>query len=130
MMIAAAAAPNVAMTGKNIGNLLNTAGVSWGWFYGDFAPVSISAGVAKCISQYNAHYAPFDYYLSTSNPHHLPPASPAAIGTDTCANLMCANHNYDLTYFYQALRRRQSPCGDLPEVRGKRNGTSRRFDAA
>ena len=37
MTIAAAAAPNVAMTGKNVGDLLNTAGVSWGWFYGDFA---------------------------------------------------------------------------------------------
>jgi phospholipase C len=105
------AAPNVAMTGKNIGNLLNTARVSWAWFYGDFAPVSITAGVAKCVSQYNAHYAPFDYYLSTSNPHHLPPASPAAIGTDTCANLMCANHNYDLQYFYQAL-----DAGNLPAV--------------
>jgi phospholipase C len=105
------AAPNVAMTGKNVGNLLNAAGVSWGWFYGDFAPVSISGGIATCIGQYNPHYAPFDYYLSTSNPHHLPPTSIAAIGTDTCTNLMCANHNYDLKYFYQALS-----DGNLPAV--------------
>jgi phospholipase C len=104
-------APNVAMTGKNVGNLLNAAGVSWGWFYGDFAPASISGGVATCTGQYNPHYAPFNYYLSTSNPHHLPPTSIATIGQDTCANLMCANHNYDLTYFYQALS-----AGNLPAV--------------
>jgi hypothetical protein len=77
------AAPNVAMTGKNIRDLLNTAGVSWGWFYGDFAAVSITGGVATCVSQYNPHYAPFDYYRSTSNPHHLLPTSLAAIGSDT-----------------------------------------------
>jgi phospholipase C len=104
-------APNVAMTGKNVGNLLNSAGVSWGWFYGDFAPASTSGGVATCIAQYNPHYAPFDYYLSTSNPHHLPPASLAAVGRDTCANLLCGNHNYDLKYFFQALA-----AGNLPAV--------------
>jgi len=104
-------APNVAMTGKNIGNLLNAAGVSWGWFYGDFLPVSITGGVATCTSQYNPHYAPFDYYLSTANPHHLPPTSLSAIGKDTCANLMCANHTYDLSYFFQAISN-----GNLPAV--------------
>jgi phospholipase C len=66
------AAPDVAMTGKNVGNLLNAAGASWGWFYRDFAPASTNGVVATCIGQYNPHYAPFDYYRSTSNPHHLP----------------------------------------------------------
>jgi phospholipase C len=28
------------MTGKNIGDLLNTAGVTWGWFQGGFAPTT------------------------------------------------------------------------------------------
>ncbi len=112
---AAGATPNVVMTGKNVGDLLNTAGVSWGWFYGDFAPVSINkvGGVptANCTSIYNSHYAPFDYYQDTSNPHHIPPSSLAAIGTDTCTNQLCANHNYDLSYFYQALS-----AGNLPAV--------------
>ena len=103
--------PNIVMTGKNVGDLMNAAGVTWGWFYGDFAPVSISGGVATCTSIYNSHYAPFDYYLSTSNPHHLPPSSIAAIGTDTCTDQMCANHTYDLSYFYQALAN-----GNLPSV--------------
>ena len=104
-------APNVAMTGKNVGNLLNSAGVSWAWFYGDFLPVSITNGVATCVAQYNPHYAPFDYYPSTANPHHLPPTNLSAIGNDTCVNFSCANHNYDLSYFYQALA-----AGNLPAV--------------
>lgn len=112
---AAGATPNIVMTGKNVGDLLNAAAVSWGWFYGDFAPVSISmtGGVprATCTAIYNNHYAPFDYYQSTSNPHHIPPSSLAAIGRDTCADQMCANHNYDLSYFYQALS-----SGNLPAV--------------
>jgi phospholipase C len=103
------------MTGRNVGDLLNAAGVSWGWFYGDFGAVSITpvGGVptATCTAIYNSHYAPFDYYQDTSNPHHLPPSSLAAIGTDTCPNQMCANHNYDLSYFFKALS-----AGNLPAV--------------
>ncbi len=108
------AAPNVAMTGMNVGNLLNAKGVSWGWFYGDFEAAtpysSVGPVLATCSKQYNPHYAPFDYYLSTSNPHHIDPVL-AAIGTDTCTNLMCANHNYDLSFFYKALA-----AGNLPSV--------------
>ena len=108
---AVGATPNIVMTGKNVGDLMNAAGVSWAWFYGDFAPVSTTGGVPTCTGIYNSHYAPFDYYLSTSNPHHIPPASLAAIGKDTCTNQMCANHTYDLSYFYKALA-----AGNLPSV--------------
>jgi phospholipase C len=99
------------MTGKNVGNLLNSAGVSWAWLYGDFLPAAVTNGVATCVTQYNPHYAPFDYYPSTANPHHLPPTSLFAIGKDTCTDFSCANHNYDLSYFYKALA-----AGNLPAV--------------
>jgi phospholipase C len=102
--------PNIVMTGKSVGDLMNAAGVSWAWFYGDFALVS-GGGRPTCQSVYNSHYAPFNYYFSTSNPHHIPPASLTAIGADTCTNQMCANHTYDLSYFYQALA-----AGNLPSV--------------
>jgi phospholipase C len=105
------AAPNVAMTGKNVGNLLNAAGVSWGWFYGDFLPVTTSGGVASCITQYNPHYAPFDYYPSTANPHHVAQTNLSKVGSDTCSDLSCPNHNYGLTTFYNALA-----AGNLPAV--------------
>lgn len=105
-------APNVNMTGKNVGNLLNAAGVSWAWFYGDFGRTGVSNnGTATCVAEYNTHYAPFDYYKSTANPHHVPPVSLSAIGHDTCTDFSCANHTYDLTYFFKALA-----AGNLPAV--------------
>jgi phospholipase C len=36
----------VALTGKNVGDLLNTAGVSWGWFEGGFRPTTPYATAA------------------------------------------------------------------------------------
>jgi phospholipase C len=109
-----------AMQGTNVGDLLNAKGVTWGWFQGGFAPTTAYAGAgtaAVCgatstnvagISSldYSAHHSPFQYYASTSNPHHLAPSSVAAIGTTDQAN-----HNYDLTDFDAALA-----AGNLPAV--------------
>jgi len=101
------AAPVVQMSGKNIGDLLTAAGVTWGWFYGDFIPSAISsANVPTCNTLYNSHYDPFQYYKSTSNPHHLPPTSATMIGqTDQ------ANHQYGLTDLWNAVA-----AGTLPAV--------------
>ncbi|HTW67341.1 MAG TPA: alkaline phosphatase family protein [Bryobacteraceae bacterium] len=107
----------VVMTNTNVGDLLTAAGVTWGWFYGDF-PQSGPYGTltpitsAGCLSTpsgntYNSHYAPFMYYQTTSNPGHLPPSSVAAIGTSGDA----ANHNYALADFQNALTN-----GNLPAV--------------
>jgi phospholipase C len=101
------------MTGKNVGDLLNDAGVSWGYFAGGFTPTTPWDGqpghYAKCDAMsaniahttgydYNPHHNPFAYYKSTSNPHHVLPASQDEIGHDGQAN-----HQYDLSYFYDAL---------------------------
>ena len=96
----------IAMTSKNVGDLLNAKGISWGWFYGDFAPTGMSAGKAQCSSSYDGHYDPFLYYASTANPHHLPPGSVAAIGTTDQAN-----HQYSLDNFWQAVQ-----AGNMPSV--------------
>jgi phospholipase C len=97
------------LTGQNIGDLLNTKHVSWGWFQGGFAPTSTNSGGAVCgathtniggavVNDYSAHHNPFEYYASTANPDHLAPSSLAAIGhTDQ------ANHEYDLTDFSDAV---------------------------
>jgi phospholipase C len=99
-----------ALTGENIGDLLNTKHISWGWFQGGFAPTSTNSGGAVCgsthtniggatVTDYSPHHNPFAYYASTSNPQHLAPSSLDAIGrTDQ------ANHNYDLSYFSDALK--------------------------
>jgi phospholipase C len=97
---------DVSMSGPNIGNLLTNAGVTWGWFYGNFGLINTGNG-SQCNPAYNSHYMPFQYYPSTANPHHLPPSSKAAIGT----NADQANHQYDLNDFWTAVNR-----GNMPQV--------------
>ncbi|WP_031223928.1 phospholipase C [Streptomyces roseochromogenus] len=109
------------LQGKNIGDLLNTKKVSWGWFQGGFRPSTAwngtSGSYAKCdtahtnvggasVVDYSPHHNPFSYYKSTANPHHLAPKSVSEIGHDGQAN-----HNYDLTDFSAALK-----AGKLPAV--------------
>ena len=95
---------NVIMSGQNVGDLLNARNVTWGWFYGDWQ--STASGPAVCQPIYNAHYAPFQYYTNTANPHHRPPTSTAMIGyTDQ------ANHQYSLDDFWAAVA-----AHNLPEV--------------
>ncbi|UTT70645.1 alkaline phosphatase family protein [Arthrobacter sp. DNA4] len=99
------------MTGRNIGDLLNAQGTSWGWFQGGFAPTAAAADgtPASCLAShtnaagasvvdYSPHHQPFQYYASTANPHHLAPASDAEIGHDGQAN-----HQYDLTDFSKVV---------------------------
>jgi phospholipase C len=99
----------VQMTSRNIGDLLNAKGVSWGWFYADFPQSTNNQPIpfASCPSTYNSHYDPFQYYKSTSNIHHLPPSSPGVIGTSADQ----ANHNYTVNDFWTAASH-----GALPAV--------------
>ncbi len=110
--------PKMTKTGQNIGDLLNAIGVSWGWFQGGFRPTAVNGGVATCgavtanigganIPDYSPHHEPFQYYASTSNPHHVVPTSTADIGTQADA----ANHQYDLQDFWAAAN-----SGNLPAV--------------
>jgi phospholipase C len=103
-------------TNKNIGDLLTAKGISWGWFQGGFTPTtafSAASGTTKAVpaacatktnridgtpeTAYSPHHNPFQYYASTSNPHHLPPASLSEVGHDGQAN-----HQYDLSLFQKA----------------------------
>jgi phospholipase C len=106
-----------ALTGKNVGDLLNTKNITWGWFEGGFTPSATTSGVATCgtahtniggasVTDYVPHHEPFQYYPSTANPHHLPPTSVKNIGkTDQ------ANHQYDLSSFWTAV-----DAGNMPAV--------------
>ncbi|HWE72695.1 MAG TPA: alkaline phosphatase family protein [Stellaceae bacterium] len=58
------------------------------------------------VTDYSAHHSGFMYYKSTRNQHHLRPASAAEIGHNGQAN-----HNYDMSDFYTALK-----AGNLPAV--------------
>ena len=82
---------------RNVGDLLNASGVSWGWFQGGFANCnSIHMASDGSVKQdYIGHHEPFQYFPSTQNPTHLPPSSPAMVGlTDQ------AKHQYDLSALF------------------------------
>ena len=112
-----ASAAKAAMSGTNVGDLLNAQNITWGWFQGGFKPSSVVNGTAVCatahkniagatVTDYIPHHEPFQYYTSTANPHHLPPSSVSMIGeTDQ------ANHQYDLQDFWDAVQ-----AGNMPAV--------------
>ncbi|HEX4834410.1 MAG TPA: alkaline phosphatase family protein [Trebonia sp.] len=97
------------MSGQNIGDLLNAKNITWGWFQGGFGPSATTSAGPTCgashanvggsaSADYSAHHNPFEYYASTANPSHTAPSALSEIGkTDQ------ANHQYDLSYFTDAL---------------------------
>jgi len=124
--VCSSASANVSMGGKNIGDLLNAAGVSWGFFSGGFnLSITNSNGTTGCArttaavhipgnplkADYIPHHQPFQYYPSTANPTHIRPVSTAVIGTAADTGASTANHQYDSQDFTAALA-----AGNLPAV--------------
>ncbi len=115
------------MTGKNIGDLLNAHGISWGSFMGGFDLTQTNAnGTSACarstfssvvnatVTDYIPHHAWFQYYQSTSNPTHARPSAIAAVGHSLEADRKTidpANHEYDINDFYAAVK-----AGNFPAV--------------
>jgi len=106
---------NFSMTGKNIGDLMNTAGVTWGFFEGGFnLGITNPNGTTGCArttgavnipdnplkADYIPHHQPFQYWPSTANPNHNRPTPGVAIGATDAAG---ANHQYDTLDFNAAL---------------------------
>ncbi len=115
----------LAMSGKNVGDLLNAKSISWGWFEGGFTPSSYVNGRPVCgsshtniggatVTDYIQHHEPFQYYASTANPMHNSPSSVAQVGISDPAGTPLAqavNHQYDLTWFNRTLAN-----GNMPAV--------------
>jgi phospholipase C len=110
----------VSMSGNNIGDLLNDADITWGWFSGGFdLSITNSNGTTNClrssespvtqkaVPDYIPHHEPFQYYPSTANPIHARPASAQAIGHPGDAT----NHQYDIHDFYDAIK-----AGNFPTI--------------
>ena len=127
----------VTMHGKNVGDLLNAKGITWGSFMGGFDLSVVNAnGTTGCAREtdptapgtpaftsvdYIPHHAWFQYYTSTANPNHLRPNSVKAIGHSLIPGTNKpepANHNYDIHDFFDALKAHQSALGELPEGAG------------
>lgn len=105
----------------NVGNLLNDKGVTWGWFQGGFADTTASSknAAGNTVSDYSAHHEPFQYYKSTSNPTHAAPSSVDNIGENGPAN-----HQYDLTNFWQAVNNGNMPSVSFLKAKMSQDGHS------
>ena len=106
--------------GKNVGDLLNAKGITWGFFEGGFNLSTVNPnGTTGCNrshtstvtatnkADYIPHHQPFQYYVSTANPKHLRPTSVATIGHAGDAG----NHQYDTQDFFDAVS-----AGNFPAV--------------
>jgi phospholipase C len=109
-----------AMSGTNIGDLLNAKNITWGFFEGGFdLTIKNKNGTTGCDrtstssvtnvtkKDYAPHHEPFQYYASTANPDHKRPASVAAIGRAHDGT----HHQYDIKDFFAALDN-----GNMPAV--------------
>lgn len=109
------------MTGRNIGDLLSEANVTWGFFQGGFDLSVVNPnGSTGCrrnstspwtkvrIRDYVPHHEAFQYYKSTANPKHLRPSSPEVVGTNHDGG---ANHQYDTHDFFDAVS-----AGNFPTI--------------
>jgi phospholipase C len=115
------------MTGKNIGNLLNERGVTWGWFQGGFEPSAHETGTNRPICgqemanvagasqrSYVEHHEPFEYYKSTANLEHVAPSSVSQVGYSDASTVPWkerVDHQYDLSWFKKAIE-----AGNMPQV--------------
>ena len=81
---------NFTPANMNVGNLLNNAGLTWGWFQGGFDLTVINPnGTTGCSrstvspitglteADYVPHHEPFQFYPSTANPRPARPTSVA-----------------------------------------------------
>ncbi|MBZ5694052.1 MAG: alkaline phosphatase family protein [Acidobacteriia bacterium] len=95
------------MSGKNVGDLMNEAGITWGSFMGGFANCAAThTGITGLTTtDYIPHHAWFQYWTSTLNASHVGPSSDAMIGKSDQAN-----HEYDLSKFFVALQNHNLPA--------------------
>ena len=122
-----AAGSTLHMLGKNIGDLLNAAGITWGGFMGGFDLTltnangttgckrsTTSPNTSRTVTDYIPHHAWFQYYPSTANLQHTRPSALSMIGhteptLDSSATPV--HHQYDLQDFYNAVK-----AGNYPSV--------------
>jgi phospholipase C len=121
----------LSMSGKNVGDMLNAAGVSWGFFEGGFDLTATNPnGTTSCArshtstvtmtnkADYIPHHQPFQYYASTANPKHVRPTSPSTIGI----NGDPGNHQYDTHDFFDAVSAGNFPAVSYLKAPGYQDG--------
>jgi len=112
---------NLSMSGNNIGDELNAAKLTWGFFQGGFdLTITNPNGTTGCNRSHTSatgafpakvdyipHHQGFQYFASTANPTHARPTSPSTVGQATDPG----NHQYDIHDFFDAVK-----AGNFPAV--------------
>jgi phospholipase C len=117
--------------GKNVGDLLTAAGITWGFFEGGFNLSLVNAdGSTGCArthtsaithslkADYIPHHQPFQYYPSTANLTHARPKSVSMIGHNGDG----ANHQYDSQDFFDAVNAGNFPAVSYLKAPGYQDG--------
>jgi len=118
------------MAGRNVGDMLNGAGITWGFYEGGFDLSVVNSDTSTGCNRtttslitnskkvdYIPHHQPFQYYPSTANPTHARPNSVSSIGfTDP------ANHQYDTHDFFDAVSAGNYPAVNFLKAPGFQDG--------
>jgi phospholipase C len=134
----------VMLGGKNIGDMLNAANVSWGFFQGGFdLTITNSNGSTGCTrtttsaytgvtkTDYIPHHQPVQYYKTTQNLSHARPSSAMTIGQSFLADGKTpepANHQYDIHDFFDAVSAGNFPAVSFLKAPGYQDGHSQYSD--
>src|ERR1700682_1513595 len=107
----------VSIKGTNVGDLLNAAGITWGWFQGGFdnCKAKHTGVTGLTFTDYIPHHEPFQYFPQYCNPQHLSP-------TGSFSYIDRANHQYDLSRFWQAVKAGQMPAVSFLKAAGYQDG--------
>jgi phospholipase C len=122
----------LSFSGKNVGDLLTAANVTWGFFEGGFDLTVVNANhttgckrsttstvTATNKADYIPHHQPFQYYASTANPKHLRPVQINRVGLN---NGDPANHQYDTHDFFDAVKAGTFPAVSFLKAPGYQDG--------
>ncbi len=127
----------IRLLGRNVGDLLNEHGLTWGGFTGGFdlerANPNGTKGCQRSVYSpivqskiriYIPHHNWFQYFKSTANPSHARPASEAAVGYtyDADGKRDPANHDYGLGDFYAAVSAGNFPAVSYLKAPGYQDG--------
>ncbi|MGA3225118.1 MAG: alkaline phosphatase family protein [Acidobacteriaceae bacterium] len=122
----------VHMAGRNIGDLLNAARVTWGFFAGGFDTTATNSnGTTGCRRSHKStvtemtsldyipYTDPFQYYASTANTTHARPTSVQSIGGSSDG---ITHHQYDLQDFFNAVAAGNFPTVSFLKAEAYRDG--------
>jgi phospholipase C len=122
------------MTGKNIGDLLNAAGLTWGWFQGGFRPTQpATAGTpAVCAAARKEHLYPS---AANSNPRLTNPSvtvpnpvAPLLTGADIHSSTADYISHHEPFMFYASTRNPHHLPPSSPEAIGKSDQANHQYD--